>query len=116
MKKNISICRPVTLREVFNCSFNLNTTEYLVLRELLRSKTPKSVLQLAKKLKKDRTTIQKAIANLLKENLIKRKQLNLEKGGYFYLYFIEDKNKLKNTLIKNLDLWYRDVINMIRSL
>lgn len=49
---------------------------------------------------KDRTTIQRAVKRLFEKELIKRRQLNLEKGGYQFIYSSKPKSELKEKVFK----------------
>ena len=53
-----------------------------------------------KRIKKDRTTIQRAVKDLFEKNLIKRRQINLENGGYQFVYSPKAKNELKEKVYK----------------
>jgi len=75
-----------------------------------------SVEELVRIFRKDRTTIQKALQNLFKKKLVKRRQMNLENGGYAYYYFVQDKDEIKQKVKKIVTDWYRAVITEVDEL
>lgn len=48
--------------------------------------------QVANKLKFNLSTVQRSVKKLFERNLILRKQENLDNGGYYFYYVINDKN------------------------
>jgi predicted transcriptional regulator len=109
-------CKQVNLDEIIKCSFGISKTEYNILMELTKSDGPLSVEEIVKVFKKDRTTIQKALQNLFKKKLVKRRQINLEKGGYAYYYFVEDKEEIKKKVKKIVAEWHKAVITELDEL
>jgi len=87
-------CRRFPIDQVLRCSFGLSNPEFQVLKALL-AKGELAVEDLAAKLGKDRTTIQRAIKPLVAKGLVKRRQYNLESGGYQYYYYTEEKTSIK---------------------
>ena len=83
---------------------------------LLKSNNKINVHGIAKKMNLDRTTVQKAVKRLVKLNLIKRFQKNLEKGGYLFLYQINNKKRIKDKLINIITDWYENVKGEINKL
>lgn len=90
-------CKKFPINNVLKCSFGLTSTEFEVLKTLLR-KDELPVDEIATILSKDRTTIQRSIKPLINKNLIKRKQYNLDGGGYQYYYIPIDKQEIKNRI------------------
>ncbi len=87
-------CKRFSLDQVLKCSFGLTRAEYAVLKALLR-RGESSADVLAKILGKDRTTVQRALASLVKKQVVKRRQYNLSRGGYQYYYRPERHDLLK---------------------
>ena len=94
-------CKTITLEELIKCSFNINKTEYLIIKHLLNNKDCTSDT-LQECLGKDLTTIQKALKSLLNKNIVQRRQVNLESGGYKFYYNTISKNELKEKIMSNL--------------
>ncbi len=109
-------CKKIKQEELIRCSFNLNKTEYNVLMFMLKRKNQNTVSQIARAMKLERTTIQKAIKNLVNKGLAKRTQRNLPKGGYIFLYEIYNKDKIKSEIKKIVRKWYKTVEEAINRI
>ncbi len=94
------VCRLITVEDILKCSFGLNKTELAVMKHLLEEKEEFTIEDIQKRIKKDRTTIQRAVKDLFEKNLIKRRQINLENGGYQFVYSPKAKNELKEKVYK----------------
>jgi predicted transcriptional regulator len=103
-------CRTITLEQILKCSFNLNKTEIKILKILLDDKEEKSIDDLKKVVKKDRTTIQRALKRLHERSLIKRRQINLQKGGYTFVYSPNPKSDLKSKINEIFES-FRNTVN-----
>ena len=109
-------CKKIKKEELIRCSFDLNKTQYNILMFLLKKNKRYSVIEIAKKNKLDRTTVQKAIKVLLKKGLVRRFQKNLTKGGYMYLYEVSRKDEIKKEMKRIISNWYNVVLNEIGKL
>lgn len=107
-------CKTISVEELIKCGFNINKTEYLIIRQLLVKQNCSSE-SLQKKLGKDLTTIQKALKNLVEKGLVKRKQLNLENGGYKYFYSSIDKKEIKDKIAFNLKNFESKVMSTLNG-
>jgi predicted transcriptional regulator len=96
------VCRIISLEQILHCSFGLNKTEILILKHLLYSKEEETIEEVMKSIKRDRTTIQRSVKKLHERDLIKRRQLNLDKGGYVFIYSSKPKQELKDKVRKIL--------------
>ena len=90
-------CKKFPIEQVLRCSFGLSNPEFRILKVLL-SKGERSVEEIGDELGKDRTTIQRSIKNLVQKKLVKRKQYNLENGGYQFYYLPQDKEEIKEKI------------------
>ncbi len=109
-------CKKINREDLLRCSFNLNKTEYKVFMFLLSKHGKYKVKDISSIMGLERTGIQKALKGLLKKNLIKRSQKNLERGGYVYLYTVKDKKEIKQRMREIIDRWYQLVIEDIEKL
>ena len=109
-------CKKITEEELIRCSFNLNKTEYNVLIFLLRNDKIRTILQISKAMELERTTIQKAIKNLVEKGLTKRTQKNLSRGGYIFLYKPNNKEEIKSKMKELTYKWYKHVEETIDKL
>lgn len=98
-------CKKVDIKDIIQCSFSLSKTEYLLLDFFQKQNDNLTTIDIAKKLNKDRTTIQKAIKSLHEKDIVDKRQINLESGGYMYVYKIKDRTLLKNEILKIIDKW-----------
>ena len=94
------ICQGFTVEQLLRCSFNLNETGLRILKYLIDEKEEKTIEEIKKVMKKDRTTVQRAVKNLFREELIHRRQINLNKGGYIFVYKSAPKKELKEKIYK----------------
>ena len=93
------------MEEIVRCSFDINRTEYFILLFLLRKNSEFTVSEIAKFLNRERTTVQKAIKRMVKKDLVFRRQVNLEQGGYMYYYSVKNKKKIKKQILDLIDSW-----------
>jgi predicted transcriptional regulator len=108
-------CKEIDLKDLLLCSFSLNKTSYTVLLGILAQQDPLTPEALAKKLKLDRTTVQKALTALSARDLVTRRQHNLASGGYQYLYRVKDKGEIKKMMLDAIHAWTRQVENEINT-
>lgn len=97
-------CKTLSINDIISCSFGLSKAETKVLKRLLSS-SAKTAEQIAKLLKKDRTTIQRTLISLLNKKLIIRRQMNLDSGGYTFYYTPIDKEEIKKRILSNFELF-----------
>ena len=106
-------CKTINFEDLVRCSFDFNKTEFKIFIFLLSKKEPLCVSTIADALSKDRTTVQKAMKQLLDKEIVFKHQVNLEGGGYSYLYKIKDKDYIKEKLLNIVNGWSKQVINYI---
>ena len=109
-------CKKITEEELMRCSFDLNKTEYHILIFLLKDDKVYTILQISKVMKLERTTVQKAVANLVEKGLVKRTQKNLSRGGYIFLYKPNNKGEIKSKMKEVTYKWYKNVEEAIDRL
>ncbi len=83
--------------------------------KLLEVKKEVTIPELAEALNMDRSSIQKGITGLMKKGLAYRRQVNLEKGGYFFYYSTQRKESIKKAMIIIIDKWHDAVIEEIKK-
>lgn len=109
-------CKVIKKEEIVRCTFNLSKTEYTVLEFFFKTKGKHTVMDISKKLKLERTTVQKAIKKLMKKRLLKRTRENLKGGGYVFLYELESAEKIKRRIKHTVSEWYKNVIKKINEM
>lgn len=112
---------------LFRCILGLNEIESNVFTYLLKNDNV-STMELTEILGKDRSSIQRALQDLLDLRVIKRYSLSLKeycelkeiednnKRGYLYMYKAKDLNKVKVQFRDLLDRWYSSMVNYIDNL
>ncbi len=110
-------CKKMTIEQIMKCSFNLSSGEMKVLRVVSNvCNSRMTVKDITKQISKDRTTVQRAVKGLFEKGLIKRRQINLDGGGYIFTYFCQSKKEIKElmkhslkkfeeTIGKEIDRW-----------
>ena len=108
MRKIDFTCKKITLRDLVQCNYNLNDSEYLVFGELMKSKSGLSVKEIVEKVEKDRTTVQKILSKLLKRGLLMKRQMNLERG-FMFVYFSKNKQEIIEDVEKNVESYFESL-------
>lgn len=98
-------CKKIDVQDIIACSLGLKKSEYKVFEELLYSDHI-TLKELSKRLRLDRTTLQKVLKNFISNDLVLRYQENLDNGGYVFVYKIKDKSILKKRINAALERWY----------
>ena len=98
-------CKTISVEELLVCSFNLNKTDLKILKFFLKYNKSVTVKELSSFLKLERSGVQKSIIHLVDKNLVERRQVNNERGGFFYRYSLKDKNELKKDILFLLENW-----------
>jgi predicted transcriptional regulator len=109
-------CKKISKENLIKCSLALNKTEYNLLMFLLKKDKSFTAIQISELMNLDRTTIQKAISNLVEKELVKRKQKNISGGGYTFLYLIENKQEIKNKIKEVIRKWCKGVEEAINEI
>jgi predicted transcriptional regulator len=96
-------CTTFTLESIMCCIFGIKTFDVMVYFTLLNNGALR-VNDIAELLNRDRSTIQRSVQSLVNAGLVRRKQINLKEGGYYYIYeaipFSEVKGIIKDTMEK----------------
>ena len=108
MRKIDFTCKKVTLKDLVQCNYNLNESEYLIFAELIKSKKGLSVKELVERVNKDRTTVQKILAKLLKRQLLTKRQINLDRG-FMFVYFSKGKEEIVKEIEDNVNHYFKNI-------
>ena len=92
------------INKILQTNLGLTKTETEVLLYIMDSDNMVKVSKMQEDLKKDRTTYQKVLTSLQKKDLIFKEQRNLDRG-FCYLYYTISKTKLKNNLLKQIQVY-----------
>jgi predicted transcriptional regulator len=108
-------CKRIDFKDLLQCSFNLNKTEYNLFIFMLEKEDSLCVSTIGEMTGKDRTTVQKAMKKLVSQELVLKHQVNLENGGYTFVYKIKNKDVLKNKMLEIVESWHKEVVNSVKS-
>ena len=112
---------------LFKCILGLNELESSIFSYLLKNKKV-STAELKELFNKDRSSIQRALLNLIELKIIKRESMSRKeffefkgkkdtsKRGYLYIYSAKDLDFVKKQFRELLDKWYLSMINYIGNL
>ncbi|SDL88696.1 Predicted transcriptional regulator [Halogranum gelatinilyticum] len=97
-----------SFQHVLACVFGIQDHEsrtYLVLRDNPGS----TVAELAEKLERDRSNVNRSLTTLLEKGLVERRRRLLDPGGYVYQYTATPLDEAKELLHDALDEWVETV-------
>ncbi len=114
MRKIDFTCKRVELRDLVQCNYNLNDSEYDIFSQLMESSRGLSVKELVDKVQKDRTTVQKILTKLLKRGLLMKRQMNLDRG-FMFVYFSKNKNEIVSEIEGNVELYFQNLKNSLNT-
>ncbi|MBC8494856.1 hypothetical protein H8D36_01750 [archaeon] len=108
-------CKNISLKDLVTCSFELNKTDYSVFMFLMEHDGEFGVGDIAGIDGLERSTVQKAMKNLVSKNLVSRRQVNFSGGGYQFYYSILDKSKIKDRINTLIDGWHEKAREQIQK-
>lgn len=86
------------------CAFGLRNSELDVYFDLISG--PKTVEQIAERVKRDRSTVQRVLNKLHSKGLVMRNTHKIQRGGYYYEYSAEETEVVRNQILAQLEEWY----------
>ena len=102
---NIINTQQITPQEIIKCVLGIKRAEIQAYC-ILVNKGPITIQDASNLLGKSRSTAQRLLQNIVEKGLATREEELIGLGGYKYLYKPIPPERLKNTISKNLDLWY----------
>ena len=108
MSRSISKSPTLTLENIMCCVFGIKPLDVAVYLTLLKN-GPSRVSTVARMLNRDRSTIQRSMQNLIRAGLVRRKQINLRKGGYFYRYEAIPFSEVRSKVLETIEKWRDEV-------
>lgn len=96
--------------DVTKCILGLNDVEVEIFCDIMEKEC--DVMELARKTKKSRATVQRVIINLMHLGIIGRRSKNTKRGRK-YVYFAIDNKKLKEILTTRVDEYCRLLKKMV---
>ena len=101
-------CTTFTLESIMCCIFGIKTFDVMVYFTLLNNGALR-VNDIAELLNRDRSTIQRSVQSLVNAGLVRRKQINLKEGGYYYIYEAIPFSDVKNIIKDTMEKWCSEV-------
>lgn len=108
MRKIDFTCKKVTLKDLVQCNYSLNDSEYVIFSQIMMSKRGLSVKEIVDKVEKDRTTVQKILTKLLKRGLLMKRQVNLDRG-FMFVYFSKNKEEIVKEIEDNVKCYFDSI-------
>lgn len=87
------------------CAFGLRNNELDVYFSLVSG--PKTVEQIAERIGKDRSTVQRVLNKLHSKGLARRQSRPIERGGYFFEYSAASTEIVREEILARLEDWYK---------
>ncbi|MBN1215313.1 MAG: hypothetical protein JXA99_07690 [Candidatus Lokiarchaeota archaeon] len=127
VKKMIDNKNVFNKSKLFNCILGLNEIESNVFSFLLKHNNV-SIQELMSIINRDRSSIQRALQELLDLDIIIRESMslknyaemknikNINKKGYLFVYSGKDINEVRKKFRNLLDKWYNSMIKYIDSM
>jgi predicted transcriptional regulator len=98
-------CKQFDMREIIKCSLGLTRAELRIFEHMLKSAEPLTSEEIAKQLKLDLSTVQRAVKKLHEKTILRRMQMNLEGGGYVFEYQLSDKRQIRKVIMATVQNW-----------
>lgn len=103
-----------TCKDVLKCLFGLGEFEMTVYKGLVKL-GPKRADELSPALKKDKSTVYRALQKLVGAGLVEKKTETLKRGGHFHVYSAVPPEKVTETIKKCVDEWFASVQQAIEK-
>jgi len=101
-----------TCRDIVKCMYKLSDFELTIYKKLVKQ-GPLKADDLAPALKKDRSTVYRALQKLVSAGLAFRETKSIERGGYYHIYSAVPPTQLKDKLHKCADDWMENMKSAI---
>jgi len=113
--KSIKISDNICCEDIIECIFDLSDQDIIIFKKLRKSKEIRAD-ELAKKLKKDRSTIYRSLQKLTCAGIITKNTKKIKQGGYYHTYKCNEIPEIKKELSKCIDNWYKKMKITIKDL
>ena len=110
-------CKRIEFDEIIKCGLNLSKTEVSIFKYFIYDKPNQqlSSTEISNDLNLDLSTIQRTLKKLYEKNIVEKYQMNLDKGGYVFVYKIKSRQHIKEVFYQNLDNFTKKVKKEIDS-
>ena len=94
--------RGASCSDLLNCLYDLTPVESELFYILIKN-SPKTLDQLAKLIKRDRSTTHRCLQKLVSAGLSYKETKGLKEGGYYHVYSATELSKIKNQSEQKVD-------------
>ena len=109
-------CKEFKLSEIIKCALGLRKADLAVLSFFLEhTDSWHSAEDVAKKLRLNVTTVQRASKKLFEKDIIHRQQENLTGGGYVYSYKLKNKTHIRMVIMSIVERWKKKVADELEK-
>jgi len=99
-------CKEIDILNVVKCSLGLSKGEVIILKFLVKNSLKfYSTDEISRKLGFEKSTIQKCVKKLYDLKILIKRQKNLDGGGYEFEYCGIEVEKVREIILKNINLW-----------
>lgn len=109
-------CKEIHLEEIIKCSYMLTKADLKVFKRLMKINDWENTEEISKALKLNLSTVQRTMKKLHGQNLVERRQTNLEGGGYSFIYKIKDKEQIIAMTMSIVNSWVKKVEKELRGM
>lgn len=113
--KFIGTSKNICCNDVIKCVFDLNDLDMHIYK-ILKEHKESAATEIAKLLKKERSTVYRSLQRLVCCGLCNKKTKTLEKGGYYHVYSTITKKETKDKIEGCIDDWYNKMKNTLRKI
>ena len=101
-----------TCRDIVKCMHGISDFELAIYRRLVKQ-GPLRADDLAPVMRKDRSTVYRALQKLVSSGLAFRETKTIERGGYYHVYTAVPPEQLRTKLHKCADDWFENMNSAI---
>lgn len=101
-----------TCKDIVKCMYGLSDFELMIYKRLSKH-GPLKADDLAPAVRKDRSTVYRALQKLVASGLAYRETKNIARGGYYHVYSAVPPAQLKEKLYKCADDWFDNMKSAI---
>ena len=105
----------ITADTLLRCALGIRVTEIETYCMLL-IETPLNVQEVAQRIGKSRSNVQRLLQNLVEKGLAIRQEELMGLGGYKYYYSAVSPEKMKEAITERLEEWYQRMLHELEDL